>query len=139
MEELTGTWTGIIIYGPEYGDIENEELFFSAELNCTDGIILGTSVDLNEEYETGTATINGFLKNNLISFIKQYEFDSYYDETGKVIVDKSKKGPEINYQGQYDSIKNTIEGHWEIIYDVRKQGENLLEYVLTGTFRMKKK
>ena len=136
---LNGQWSGIINYGPEYGDLQNEELFFVADLNEEDNLITGTATDLNEKEDTGIASIKGFIDGNKISFIKQYPYDSYYDEFGKIIIDKTKVGPEINYFGVWNFESNSIEGSWEIIVETKKIGDQLFENICTGSFKMSKK
>ncbi len=133
---LTGKWTGIIIYGADYENQKDEKLFFVADLTIEDGNIFGSSKDLNQKVDTGIAIITGFIDNDLVSFIKRYEFEFYFDEKGNTIIDKTKPGPPITYTGVYNSQTNSIEGHWEVIDDRNVNSE--IEAIGEGTFQMKK-
>ena len=62
------------------------------------------------------------------------------ESEGNVIIDKHHSGPEVTFSGSYAPEDHTIKGKWEII--VAEEGndeEGVDEFLLTGTFEMKRK
>lgn len=137
---LEGQWTGVITYGPEYGEFEGKELYFEAQFIQTADTFNGTAIDTGGAFpQEEEATISGFIEEDEISFVKQYPYDGIIEEDGTVISDKNKPGPEINYFGKYNALNGTFEGTWEIATDAFEYGYGWFENVATGTWTMKRK
>lgn len=136
---LNGQWKGIIIYGPDYGELENKELYFSANISQNLEIFSGVSVDTGGVgANPDKAVINGFIDGNEISFVLQYASTAWFDENNKVVIEKNKPGPEINYWGTFDPLTNMVEGHWEIVISSEQVGYGWLDDIATGTWSMQR-
>ncbi|MES2285622.1 MAG: hypothetical protein V4547_08035 [Bacteroidota bacterium] len=139
ITNLNGNWKGIIIYGPEYRNLENKELYFSLEIKQEEETFTGTAIDTSG---IGTnpdiAEVRGFIEANEISFVKQYKSTLWFDENYSVIIEKDKLGPEINYWGTFDPLTGTMEGNWEIVVDSQQIGQGYLDNICTGTWTMRK-
>ena len=139
--DLTGHWTGTIIYGKQYSRMAGKELYFDMELIQNDNEIAGTAVDIGGVgMSPDQAYILGSVKDIEINFIKQYTSSHFYSSKGnETKIDKSKKGPRIKYQGFYNPEDETIIGEWQINMTV------FLLYILpipfknSGTWTMKRK
>ncbi|MFI5140804.1 MAG: hypothetical protein ACHQII_00485 [Bacteroidia bacterium] len=137
---ITGQWTFVIVYGPEYGEQENQELYFDAEFIQDKDLFTGTGRDTGGSGASpDIATIKGFLEDDEISFIKQYTTNHYIDEEGKITIDKNVPGPEINYYGSFNKLNGMFEGHWEMLMGSQKYGEGWFDDMATGTWAMKRK
>ena len=139
--DLTGHWTGTIIYGKQYSRMAGKELYFDMELIQNDNEIAGTAVDIGGVgMSPDQAYILGSVKDIEINFIKQYTSSHFYSSKGdETKIDKSIKGPRIKYQGFYNPEDETIIGEWQINMTV------FLLYILpipfknSGTWTMKRK
>jgi hypothetical protein len=58
--------------------------------------------------------VNGFIEDDLISFIKQYPAYYSVNENDEVLIDRDQKHPTIHYYGTYDENASTLSGTWEI-------------------------
>lgn len=133
---LKGLWTFVIVYGPEYGDVENQELIFEAEFSQDDDTFTAVGVDKSGVgMSPDLAKIKGFLDGNDISFVKQYEYSHYVTDDGETVVDKSDKGHDINYFGTYDSLNNLFYGDWDITSRPKGLG---FDITATGTWIMRR-
>ncbi|MBL7901146.1 MAG: hypothetical protein JNK73_04055 [Bacteroidia bacterium] len=134
---LTGQWKGIITFGPEYGDWEDKELYFSMDLRQTGLIIEGTAVDTGGVgCNPDIADIKGFVDGDSISFRKQYRSTVTEDENGIEIVEKGKPSPEVEYIGTIDRSFDKIEGEWQINVAVQKLKDAWLDETWTGQWEM---
>jgi hypothetical protein len=139
--DLTGHWTGTIIYGKQYSRMAGKELYFDMELIQNDNEIAGTAIDIGGfGMSPDQAYILGSIKDIEINFIKQYASSHFYSsKDGNTKIDKSKKGPRIKYQGIYNPDNDTITGDWQINMTI------FLLYVLpipiknSGTWTMMRK
>ena len=71
----------------------------------------GKSIDLEgigANYEV--AEVKGFLKEDFISFSKQYPHYYEIDEWGNTLTDKNSPHPQIHYEGYYDAHSKKITG-----------------------------
>jgi len=138
--EISGHWTGTIIFGKIYKEYQNKELYFDLELIQNNENISGKAIDIGGiAMNPDPAIINGKIVTNKIQFIKQYISHHYY-ENGAVKADKSKKGPEIRYFGTYNESDKTLSGDWEIILKVKLFG--IIPIKIShgnGTWNMKRK
>lgn len=137
---LTGTWNGYYSFGREYGnELHGEKVKFMLFLLQKNFEIEGTSVDyegISINFEK--ASIKGFIKENFISFTKQYPILLQFDENNNVIRDDSKPSPEIHYTGYYDVKTKLFSGKWEIVVAVESDPFGDMEYLATGIWEMKK-
>jgi hypothetical protein len=140
-KDFKGQWIGYFTYGPAYGDeLNGEKVQFRLFVNaCSNMEFSGKSIDLEgigANYEV--AEVKGFLKEDFISFTKQYPHYHEIDETGNTLTDQNSQHPEIQYEGYYDSHSKKITGIWEMSFDLQQVGENWLEHVCSGTWEIKK-
>jgi hypothetical protein len=140
MVKMEGIWKGYYEYGPNYGsEFEGEIGEFMLFLKDTDEGFEGESVDFEG---TGTdfdkASIKGFVRDGIISFIKQYNVQWSIDEKGNRFVNHEKRHPEIHYEGFYDKKKRTFSGKWDMVLATYINGEYLIEDLCSGSWEMKK-
>jgi hypothetical protein len=112
---LTGIWTGTIVYGKMYRNHAGKEMIFEMKLVQENQEITGTcrdvsGVGLNSE----PATIKGSIVKNNIEFIKQYPTLHYYQKS-ETKTDPLQKSKEIRYFGSYDIQSHVFTGVWEYI------------------------
>ena len=133
---LSGLWTFVIVYGPEYGENKGEKLIFEAEFSQSDDMFTAVGIDKDGVgMSPDLAKIKGFLDGDKISFVKQYEFSHYASGDGKTIVDNNNPGHEINYFGTYDAVNNLFYGDWDIT--TRPKGF-WYDITCTGTWTMER-
>ncbi len=138
---IQGQWTGTIIFGKEYADLENKELYFDMDIITQNNSsqITGSAIDIGGVgVSSDPAVINGSFSGNEISFIKQYASFHYYDN-GKTIIDKSQPGSEIHYSGHYDDLEHQFYGNWIIKWKAKLIGVIPINYINTGTWIMRRK
>jgi hypothetical protein len=140
IKSLTGKWKGQFTLGENYESEEGESVDFILYLLHNDGVFNGICIDNQVEgLFSEPITVNGFWDNELISFTKQYPFLYYPDEKGKLIIDRSRKHPEISYTGEFDNIQNCYSGEFILIEDsIPLADGGYLELELSGTWTMKK-
>jgi len=137
--DLKGRWHGEYIYGSSYGPelegCKGEFVMYVHEVNPKgfSGKVIET-----EDDEFHEATLEGFLHNEFINFIKRFEQLRYRDENQNVVIDTI-VGYEVIYQGNYSAKDQIFHGDWEIRYDLTPLAtEQGLEEFWTGTWWMKK-
>ena len=136
---LSGKWKGVIVYGPEYEEDENQELYFTVDITQDLEQFTGIAKDTSGlGCNPDSATIKGFVDNNTISFVKQYASTLTFDENGNEVVEKGKPSPIVNYWGEYDTTLHKFVGGWEICVDAQQFGEGWFEEVFTGTWSMQR-
>jgi hypothetical protein len=136
MDSLTGKWEGSYSYVSEGDSTVNVKFAFS--LVDTNGNISGECFDAEEDgANPEPASINGFVKGNLISLIKQYPCYWYFNEDGFIEKILNKKHPEIHYSGRF--INNKFIGTWEMEFESWTQGEGYISQTINGKWEMKKK
>ncbi len=62
--------------------------------------------------------VEGFIEGNLISFVKTYPFQYDYDENMNALIDRTKPGHQVIYEGIWDENSNSWKGEWEIELEV---------------------
>lgn len=135
---ISGKWKGVIVYGPEYEELENQELHFTAEFTQNLDEFTGIAKDVSGiGCNPDTASIRGFIENQSISFIKQYTSTLLLGENGQEL-DRNTPGPEINYWGEYDINLHQFSGHWEIYTEPEALDDGWIEYICSGTWTMKR-
>jgi len=137
---LNGRWTGVIVFGNRYRQLQGKNLYFDLEITQDNNKITGTSIDTGGQGASpDPANIKGTIDDNFISFIKQYSSYHYYDLNGQVIVDRTRLGPEIFYTGLYNETENEFSGDWKLIHKLKLFGITLFKLSATGLWTMKRK
>ena len=137
--EINGNWTGVIIYGKEYREHENKELFFDAQINQKGNNFSGISTDTaGVGMNSDKAILNGTINDKQIEFIKQYDSYHYYYKE-QIVIDRSRKGPIIQYKGIFDKGDNCFKGEWLIEMRYKLLFFIPLKYKCKGKWEMKRK
>lgn len=111
--DITGIWSGTIVYGKMYRGHAGKEMVFEMTIEQETQTITGSSRDISGEgLNNDLATIRGSVANNKIEFIKQYPSLHLYQK-GKTKIDSSHRGKEISYTGLYDSESHVFTGTWK--------------------------
>jgi hypothetical protein len=98
MTSLSGIWTGTYFFQDE---AENEiGVEFIIILTEKNGELEGECNDIGEKGIPEPAQIDGFVENNIVSFIKQHTPVWYKNEEGNLENDTSRPHPEIHSQGE---------------------------------------
>lgn len=83
-------------------------------------------------------TVEGFISEDHISFVKYYPCSFESDENFNIIIDKNKKGHEVVYDGYWNDQKEQWEGTWEVKGSIISKGVDYFEEeIITGSFDMK--
>jgi len=129
MQELTysGNWIGKYIYGNDYpDDVKGTEVSFTIEMTLTDGVVKGKCMEEDHNgYSPGEASIEGFIEDGIISFIKKYTHYSTEEFNHP-----------IHYSGSYESGRFT--GDWEIEASYIDATGAISTYFSEGTWTMQK-
>lgn len=127
-------WIGQYVYGNGYPeDMIGRAVEFEIEWTNTDGNIKGTCIDEESKDVFDTpATIEGFIDDKVISFIKKYPGYWEIDESGRDIVDMNKPSSEIHYSGLW--MNGQYEGDWEIATSYVLENGDILETFCAGTW-----
>jgi hypothetical protein len=111
---LTGSWTGVIIYGNKYRKFSGRDLIFEAEFTQIADQFSGVSVDIKGfGVNPDPATISGTVSERSISFTKRYNTNCYIDRSGNAVSDPSLSNLDIYYTGSYYPDKGIFTGTWE--------------------------
>ena len=136
IQNISGSWTGTIIYGDDYPEA-GSELYFDMEISQNDQLIHGRSSDTGGVGASpDQAKFEGMFDGYAIRFIKQY-CTSHFIEDGVVWIDESVPGPEIKYSGSYDPIMHSFTGEWRFEWEHPDSAEPLIYG--TGTWHMHRK
>lgn len=137
---ITGSWTGEIIYGSKYRKFAGKELFFEAEFTQTADQFSGVSVDIKGfGINPDPAKISGSISKRNISFTKRYNSFCYIDKSGNTVSDRSLSGPDIYYTGNYYPDKEIITGTWEFRVTLKFLGFIPVLYKPGGSWTMTRK
>ena len=118
VKSVSGKWKGTFKYGEGYGLRTNKSVDFTLELTEDDGEFTGFSRDVEtEKVIKEPATVVGFWEEELISFTKYYACYFDMNEEGEIIVNRSKKHPEIIFSGEFNETEGRYTGDWEIPAD----------------------
>ena len=138
--KVSGTWNGELTFGEENGpDLQNKKKNFRLVIEEDDGDIRGECTDTGG---TGVipepASINGFLDEDMISFIKMYPAFYIIDPKGEIKLIAEKEPPEFNFSGYYNAETDAFEGDWHVVFEIRQLTFGFAEYALSGTWCMKR-
>lgn len=139
--DLTGHWTGTIIYGKSYSRIAGKELYFDMELVQSGNEFAGNAIDTGGfGVNPDEAYILGSVKDLEINFLKQYNSSHYYSlKDNETKINKKKRGPKIKYNGIYNLENDTITGEWQINVTVLFLYILPLRFKSSGTWNMTRK
>ena len=135
---IIGKWKGYYEYGegyflPQFG----ERVKFTITFNGTNDDFTGF---IEEEESKNSvplkSTINGFCKENLISFIKKYPQLHRFKEEGSIETIIENKESEIEYEGFIDKNNKAIYGSW-FISEMIKDQYGTFESVSRGIWLIK--
>lgn len=131
-EKLIGQYT----YGESYpDDLKGKSVPFEIEWTLTDGVIHGTCLDdEGKNVFDAPSTINGFIDNGIISFIKKYPKFWDIDEKGVTRIYDELPPPEIHYSGVVH--ENRFEGEWEMTVAYILENGEIDQFECTGTWTM---
>lgn len=136
---IAGQWFGYFSYGPDYGpDLEGEKVTFSfliEELHS--GQFKGKCIELkgigsSEE----VSIIQGFTENGFISFTKEYQLYTTFDEHGNELPYGGSLAPRLSYKGNYNQFNNTYNGTWEMCANEIPFGDGTFVDLATGLWEM---
>jgi hypothetical protein len=132
---FSGIWQGEYICGPSYPEgVRDVPVNFQFDLTVTDGVIKGTFTEDIAIKQPGT--IEGFIEEDFISFIKKYPYAWSYDEHRNLIEYPDQPSHETHYTGNYSD--DSFSGEWEIIISQEVQYDgSILTFFLSGTWSMK--
>lgn len=132
---ISGNWQGTYYF--QSNEPNNEKgVDFKMTLTEKDGEIIGRCMDLGEKGIPEPAKIEGFVENNMISFIKQHPTNWYVNEEGDLKNDTSRPHPEIQYQGEL--LDDEFKGTWELVINPMKYGDGYFEEYISGRWEMRK-
>jgi hypothetical protein len=130
-------WKGKYCYEEEFND--SKSFAFELKIDCTANEFQGISIE--EEFTTLTndsPTVNGFIDNDHISYTLQYPYQFDIAEDGSTIIDRSKPGHEVIYEGYFNAETGNWEGEWEIEVDEIKLAQELYQtHSISGSWKMK--
>src|SRR5438105_1941341 len=108
---LNGRWGGQYIYGPIYGPelegVKEEFVLYILELN--ENSFKGKVIDANRNGEFIEASLEGFLEDNFMSFVKRYSKFRAIDDDNNVIEEEG-DGYEVIYEGSYNKETQQFNG-----------------------------
>ena len=138
--KISGVWHGELTFGEEYGpDLQNKTKNFRLVIEEKDGDVTGECVDTGG---TGMipepASINGFVEEDMISFIKLYPAFYIIDQKGEIMMIPEKEPPEFNFSGYYNTENDIFEGDWHVVFEIKQLTFGFAEYALSGTWYMKR-
>lgn len=134
-----GQWQGFFKYGAEYGFVvAGQEAEFRLFVETREGTgFSGKIIDWDGFGVDGqVATVKGFVEENDIGFMKQYEQRFIIDEEGNSSVDENWPGHRVFYKGSFNANTNQFEGTWEIFGDIEFFTDAVPEKVAGGTWRL---
>ena len=137
--DLSGAWKGYYEYGegyylPYFGERVKIEVVLSQSTNK----IKGTSNELESSFSVPLkGTINGVVKDDIISFEKVYPVKPVISNDSKKKVEFKKGELVIIHEGVIDSEFNSIYGYW-YIKEILKDDIGEYESILNGIWLLRK-
>jgi len=138
---LTGKWEGIYTFGEAFPEaFRDKKVSFVLQLTDTDGDLAGTCMDEETNRVFGApASIEGFLEDGMISFVKRFPYFFALGDDGSIITDKNRDSHEVMYNGEPLPDQEGFSGKWEIVAEVEDAPfGSTVEHVLSGEWSMKK-
>jgi hypothetical protein len=138
-QDITGGWRGKYIFGNGYGaNLTGRSVSFDVELTCVDGLLSGYCIDEHQrKLVEKPATLEGYVEDDRIFFIKYYPHAIVVDEGGNVLNLPDESSQHIHYMGRAD--KGQYSGTWETSSLEKALDGTYYEVYGEGTWLMKKK
>lgn len=137
MPDMNGDWLGNLIYGPGFGELEHEALFFTLQLRENGDGFSGVARDVDGlGMHSDPAVVHGFVDDGHINFVKRYVTDVPADAHFPAVVAANEKGPEISFTGFWDSERREFSGDWVVLQSYLEYGTVFYE-TTGGTWRMR--
>ena len=136
---IVGQWYGIFNYGPEYGPgLEGENVIFSFLIHeLPNGQFKGKCIEFGGIGASDEISIiQGFIEDDFISFTKEYQTYTSFDENYNEVPYTGPLPPRISYRGNYDPTNNTYKGTWELWSNEESYGYGTFVDVTTGIWEM---
>lgn len=137
--DLNGNWIGKMKYGESFGEHKDKELTFSMIIQSQDGELTGSVTDLEgfgacpEE-----ALIEGFIEDDLISFIKKFPVCYEFNENWELVKIEEKAPTEINFSGNYNAETGKFAGEWDMFFKSEPVGLGYIDLSVTGEWEIEK-
>lgn len=136
MLQLQGKWKGALVYGKEYGAMAGKELLFEFDLQQSAEKVWGTAMDTGGTGQSpDPANLEGYIEGDTFTFTKQYE-SLHFTDGGDMILDRTRKGPPIQYIGKYDLVETKFEGTWRMSMRYKLFGFIPVTTHATGTWKL---
>jgi hypothetical protein len=135
---MTGKWTGEYTYGKGYPEEDQgTSVVFNLVMNYEEGDITGSCTD-DESLKIfdKPATIQGFIDNDFISFIKKYPSLWTIDEKGNAQIFEDIPPIEIHYYGHF--ADNKFSGEWDMSFEIEDEHGDSHFASCAGTWSMYK-
>ncbi|RFC55642.1 hypothetical protein DXU93_01540 [Brumimicrobium aurantiacum] len=131
-------------YTGKYHDVDQNDIPFSVQFSMNvvfDSKMIFKGKVWEEVFSKKTdkfLSVKGFIDEDHISFIKQYPCFFSSDINGELIIDCSKPGHEVIYDGYWNEEKGIWEGEWEVEGETNLLGtDDVISDIYTGDFEMK--
>jgi hypothetical protein len=137
--DYSGKWAGQYTLGEGYApSMTGITTSFELIMEIIDGVLKGHCRDNIEDVPmSAPATIEGFIEDNFINFVKRYPHAWMRDENGDMVEDVDQPSHEVIYNGYFG--EGLVQGDWEIVASTHVNPDGTLyEYLLRGTWYMKK-
>jgi hypothetical protein len=136
---FSGKWVGQYIYGENYPDgVKDMAVEFTIEMVANAGIVKGTCIDEQSKHLfEKPATIEGTIRNNVITFVKRYPHYWDIDENKRITQTPELPSQEIHYTGKFEN--NTFLGEWERMVMCANDKGDVYESISSGKWIMKRK
>ena len=115
---IQGFWTGTVVYGKTYRNLQHAELYFDVEILQQGTTIQGTAADTGGAgMHPDPAQIAGTFDGTQLHFVKQYPTHHfvYLEKSTETSIDVLKPGHRIHYTGIYNVQEDAFYGTWCIL------------------------
>jgi hypothetical protein len=138
-QDITGSWKGKYVYGGGYGaTITGRSVSFDMELTCVEGLLSGYCIDEHhKELVEKPATLEGYVEDDRIFFIKYYPQAIVVNEEGNVLNFPDEPSQDIHFMGH--GRNGRYSGKWETSNLEKALDGTYYEVSGEGTWSMKKK
>ena len=137
MSKISGKWKGTYVTVSEDGDEGRTKSFEMTMTEEEDEEVSGEIVDTSEGNKNPeNAKVSGFIMGDTLSFVKQYPYMFFFNETGELQTDESKPHPEIHYHGEIG--ENEISGDWDMEIGTKQFYGDYYSKMMAGTWQVKK-
>lgn len=137
-QDLNGRWTGKLTYGASFGQLAQEVLFFTLDVEQEGDEFTGTARDVDgiglSPYES---QVKGFTDGDQINFVKEYKVPVVSAHNQRVHA-AEEQGAEASFSGSYNAQTGEFEGEWIILSGYTILGNVFFERENGGSWSMKK-